>query len=238
MTQSHPCPCCGEEFVYHGVHWSKSECTPVLTQRQKDILTGLLMGDGWMKRENDKWPSMHVAMVSKSFLQWVADELSWAVSSVSEYRSSSEAASISGGNEENYSDQYLLRSRAFPDMEEFMSWYSEGQKRFPNDIDITPLIMKMWYCCDGGVIYSNSEYNETTCGICRISAVNESDRPSILREIISDAGLSCNISNGRIRFRRDESHDFLDYIGDPVPGFEHKWIIDDRVKYMREKKRV
>jgi len=51
------CSQCGVEFKRIGQHWSlSSECNnPTLTKRQEEIVTGLLMGDGWI-RSDDKNP--------------------------------------------------------------------------------------------------------------------------------------------------------------------------------------
>jgi len=67
------CNQCGNEYQLIGGHWSQSsDCShPSFTQHQKEIIIGLLMGDGWIDRHGNKNPYLKCEMVSENYLQHI-----------------------------------------------------------------------------------------------------------------------------------------------------------------------
>lgn len=194
-----------------------------LTDRQRDIIRGVVMGDGWVNTKNDgDTGRMGVAMVNKPFLGWVRDQIDPIVSDFS-LRSSAEDLSEKNRkhgytvNEENYNDMYILRTHAISFIGDLCSWYDTGQKRFPESIDLTPMALKMWYCCDGSFV--QSEYPV-------IYSANENDRRDVVLSLFDCVPVSPSFNDsggGAIQIIRDESDTFFEYIGSPPPGFEYKW---------------
>lgn len=208
------CPSCGEGYDLLGKHWSASSCDyPTFTARQHEILTGILLGDGSITNrcagERKPFrtprygnPGFRVDMVTEEFLVWVADELGVHSNEVRRAE-----------NNEAKQDIYTLFIRQNPNLEEYASWYSSGKKQFSDDLELTPLTLKMWYVTDGHYL---NERQPT------ISALNEIHRTNYLHSIFSDIGIDIRLGTNEIFIEKPYTA-FFDYIGKAPPGFEYKF---------------
>lgn len=237
------CPGCGSEFTNKGIghHWRQSNCSqPEITSYQEDLVTGLLMGDGCI--ESRKSGSiLYLGMINKPFLDWVDDQfglLSTGVKKRDTAAESAERARKSGfrpsAKSENYHDVYMMRTRTLSDLDEFRGWYSTGQKVFP-DVELTPTIAKMWYCTDGGLAASKLGRNQA-----QIRCRNESERIGYLVKMFNDVGFNPTVTNNdtRLCFDSNETEEFLNWMGDPAPGFEYKWVSSSYDEYHSEKEKI
>jgi len=208
------CPNCGESFDHVGQHWSMSSSCgePKFTERQKKIITGLLMGDANVTESENRKPYLQIMMNNREFVEWVSDELGVFATEIAEV----EGTGFSEGEE-----YYQLRSRRVSELDEFASWYSKSGKLFPDEVDLCPLILKVWYCCDGDKSV-DSRWN--TKEYARISAHNEVDNKNKINSYFEELEFAPNWNDGgRFTFGREGSHKFWSYIGDPLPGFGYKW---------------
>lgn len=196
--------CSGEYKSGRGmsVHLSKSDCErPELSQRQKEITTGLFMGDAWVKN--------YMAMDTKTleFVEWLQDELAVLYPTVVDRKM----------EDKNHADLKRIRFISNPWFEKLEEWYEKDGKSFPDDLELTPLMLKVWYVCDGGI------YDGYTWDV-RIAADNERD--GNLEKLFKSTPLNPDIyykPNVVIRFGVDEREKFFDYIGNSISGFEYKW---------------
>lgn len=212
------CPCCGNEYDYIGVHWAKSSCDAILTDYQKKLITGVLMGDGWIDRDGEE-PCVTVAMTNEVFLQWLSDELGYMACDVRPFRTAAECAELSDGNTEDYNDQYSLRTRSHSVMREFADWYGEDGKRFPKDLELTPDILKMWYVCDGGLTHSKTG----STSYPSISCSNEMDREEYILSLFDTIDITATWRKHKIFINPPDREKFFHYMGDAPPGFGYKW---------------
>lgn len=222
------CPNCDSDTDYEriGTHWTLSCEHPQFTDRQWELIAGTLMGDGTVvQNEQNKYPIFKLAMTTREFLEWFDDEMGILSTGVSLFETGSDNASrakktgfTTTVNEENYNDMYVCRSRTLPDLVPFREWYRSGEKRFPDRLELTPLVAKLWYCCDG---YSK----QTNPPVATLGVANEIDRKEYLRNLFDDAGFSITFDDKSVVLSTDESRRFFDWIGDPLPGFEYKWPV-------------
>lgn len=209
------CPKCGGLFSSPSAHWRKSSCEPPsLTDRQKEILIGVLMGDGSISLSSrDSSVQYQLWMINKDFLTWFSKQLY-----------------PLGGNLRKEDDMWVVSLYTTPFIHELREkWYPNGEKRFPDGLELTKEMVRMWYVCDGGLVW-----DEDRCyGACIVSW-NEKDRIDFICNLFRDLGLEPrhNSGNQAYVFPVDE---FLDFIGSPPPGFEYKWESDSRVEYERLK---
>lgn len=216
------CPNCGCDYTRLGSHW-RSCGYPELSNKKHEILTGILMGDGSVHIRENKTPAIQIRMTCKPYLDYL-DEIFGVYSTGLSLVESAEAASNRlGGNMENYSDQYLLRLRASSEFERYESWYQSGSKVFPDEIDLTPTVLKHWYVGDGTL----GGYNGRRPRM-RISAPNEEANVEKIRQYFVRAGLpeptfSHQENDFEIRYGSEDTPLFFDYVGDAPPGFEYKW---------------
>lgn len=184
------CQECGKEVSRLGIHWYNQDHYPDLSQYERDLLRGLLLGDGSVSKR-----CIRVTNTNYEFLKWVGEELGILSSSVKEY-----------------SDRWMFNSRSHPFFGELRGWYSSGSKRFPEDLELSPIMVKMWYCGDGNL---GSRGNRA-----QISTANEADRPEYLKRLFADVGLYPTWDGYKLSFQLEE---FVDYVGESIPGMRYKW---------------
>jgi hypothetical protein len=230
------CSQCGNEYESIGIHWSQNKtCShPSLSERQKEVIKGLLMGDGYVCKAN-KTPSIECAMISKNYLDYVDKIFGKFSLGVSVKATPEEAAKRSrksefrpNGDKEDYKTIYRWMSMAHPEIKEFSEWYSTGEKVWPESIELTPTVLKHWYCGDGTYVNKKSSRH------IQIAMLNEVNNRQKVNSMFRNSGLPApsnyNIStkNGEkvtcgATFTVSQSKKLFDYMGDPLPDFEYKW---------------
>jgi hypothetical protein len=229
------CPECGDEYKNLGNHWHHSPShRPELTQKQIEITTGLLMGDGSVS-VHGKNCRLQTAMISPNYLKYLNNmfgclglgvELS--ESAAKSAKNNRDTGFSPDAKEENYSDVYYWYTRLHPKFNEFREWYSSGEKVWPENIELTPTVLKHWYCSDG------SHDNTTTNNRIRIAMSNEIKNTEKVSQYFTNLGLP-EPSNYDFSERKDgskrcvaqwtveDSHTLWKYMGEPLPDFEYKW---------------
>ncbi|AGM11691.1 LAGLIDADG endonuclease [Halovirus HCTV-5] len=153
-------------------------------------------------------------MTEREFLEWLHDEFSEYSLGVKQgsKRKSSEYPS------ENYSQTWVWSTKSSPVFNSYSDWYIDGGKRFPDDLSLTPLKLKVWYCCDG-------HYCPTPIGTPNmlISNYAQQERRRLFERIFQEQKWMVKFSEGQLRFGTAQSQRILEWMGDPLPGFEHKW---------------
>lgn len=229
------CPECGNNYEAMGIHWNSSPThRPNISKYQKEVITGLLMGDGSINRSH-KTPFLEVNMTSKNYLKYL-DDIFGILSTGVKYRISAknmakkdrERGFNSEAKEENYSDQYRLKTRSHPELQQFANWYSTGEKVWPADIELTPTVLKHWYCGDGYWFNKNNQKS------IRMAMSNEIGNENKINEIFTNVGLpqpstysSSERKDGSKTFSASftvkSSNTLFEYMGKPLPDFEYKW---------------
>jgi hypothetical protein len=222
MNNNVICHNCSDEYVSIGGHWSKSStCShPELTDVQKDVATGLILGDGTTTRNYEN-SVIQVKMVTPTYLNYLSDLFGPIGLSVKLHKTGNEQAKMNrdsgfsvDANGENYRDVYRWMTRAHPYFNKYDEWYDSGRKVFPDDVTITPSLLKTWYVCDGDI---------RDDGILRISSAEQDlDKISLWFEG-SELPVPRN-SGHRIYWSVQDSKKVLEYMGSPPPDFEYKWM--------------
>lgn len=196
-------------------------------ERKKEILIGLLMGDATISKTVDgKRNNLEVEMANEQFLEWLSKQLGCLVSQFGQSRTVEQLAAKNRRhghtvNEENISEEYIV-STVTTDFTTKLrdKWYPNGEKRFPDDLNLTPEITRMWYVCDGSLV--KNEY-------AVIYANNEINRQDYMESLFDDTPFNPSFNytgGGGLQFKKKETPEFLEWIGDPVPGYEYKWDIE------------
>lgn len=223
---THECPECGGRYRHLIKHWNSSSCRTVEpTERQLQILTGLLMGDGTLLR-GGPLAGIAIEMTNREYLSWVDSQLGLFSTGVRIKHSAEEQLERAKDSEidtvrnaESLKPSYRLLTRKFPSLNRFRQWYSSGTKRFPTDLSLTPTSLRHWYCCDGTLsIPEKSDKPSAT-----IISMNEADREAQTLQMFGEIGLEPRRRNGRYRFPVGETERLLSITGPAPPGFEYKW---------------
>lgn len=219
------CPSCNMRFNKLGQHWRQSSCDyPPLSDKQKDIITGCLMGDGTIVYHDTdtQKPTLRVVNSNIDYLCHLSELFGILGSGISTVVTADESAENDresgwnpGADPDNYSDIYRFSTRGHPNFDEFSEWYKSGEKVFPDDILLTPTTLKHWYVCDGS--YS-PDRNRSKIGI-----TNEKNNSEKIENYFNEIGIEAYVSGEDIRFNVPGTKDLIRYIGDPLPGFRYKW---------------
>jgi len=229
------CPECGEEFQRIGHHWSIGDCSyPSFSDYQKEVITGLLMGDGCLGRSR-KSPYVRCHITSPNYLRHIDNKfgiLGLGVSMVKTAKESAAEDRVSGfrpnAKAKKYSDVYGWCSRNHPELNGFADWYSAGEKVWPADIELSPTVLRHWYCNDGHfdtILESNT---------IEIAMANESENTEKVSKYFENVGLPAP-SNYKIyeyerglksctaQFTKDQSKELFEYMRHSLPDFEYKF---------------
>jgi hypothetical protein len=227
-----PCHSCGKQMVYLAKHWQgkKYDCGfPAISQRQEEIIRGLILGDGSLSFGNSL-PYLQMNLTNEDFLLWLRGEFEEIGGKYNLVKTAEEVADESresGWNKdcdvEDCNDVYQFRTSIHPHFKKYESWYSGSKKRFPNNLNLTSLESKVWYCCDGDLKNGTTNSHKP---IARITSRNEADNPSKLLKIFQKHNFNpyWEEQSSKICFTVDETVKFLEWLGEPLPGFEYKWI--------------
>lgn len=122
---------------------------------------------------------------------------------------------------ENYSDVYVWYTSNNEEFQEFAEWYSTGEKVFPEDIDLTPTVLKYWYVCDGSLHQRQSSHRERfTIGLYNEIDNKEKIKSMFLRKNLPEPSFW---TDGEAYWNVNETEELFEYIGKSLPGFEYKW---------------
>lgn len=235
MKEKMDCPGCGDEYERLGMHWAFNEnCRPELTERQKDISTGLIMGDGWIEK-TEKNARLSTFMINQKYLEYIDNIFGCLSTGVQMKYTAEESAKHSedvgalgsSGEASNFSNLYRWQTRIHPYYNKYRSWYSSGEKQFPDNIELSPTIMKHWFVSDG-CFQMNKNTPYATLGVS-----NEIGNEEKLEMYFEEVDLEISFFNNTVRedgsknmtaiFNKEETLDLFEYMGDAIPGFEYKF---------------
>lgn len=232
------CHNCYQPFDRIGYHWSAGRCPyPELPAIKQSIVDGLMLGDGTL-RTHTTHPFVQVYMANRSFLEWLDDELGWLTTGVSEYRSAERSAELSRENghpdasSANYHDVYSIQTRCLDTFDSYTDWYEDGEtKSYPDDIDLTPTMAKVWYACDGSLNWDRRYPNANPHVTIGVSS--QIERSELLTDLFAESTCECTprFDQNVLRFTVEDSRTFLDWIGDAPAGFDYKWAFDSLDEY-------
>lgn len=209
------CYSCGSSYESLSTHWHRSkDCDhPELTDYENQVITGSLMGDGCIDKTGAN-PRLQVTMTNKNYLMFLEKELSRICNDVRLHRSAEQLAEQKSSDPNLYNDAYVLSTRTLPDLSEYESWYDSGEKVFPNDLKITPVVFSHWYAGDGS--------RDRTKSV--IHSVNEKQNFSKIDRLFDKSMLPRpdRFGDEKIVWNKESSEKLLSMT--PVmPGFEYKW---------------
>ena len=175
-----------------------------------------------------KNPRLNVNMINREYLEHLDNIFGILSRGVSIKSTAEQAAKYDksngwnkGAKAENYHDKYRFTTSTHPDFKELRKWYDSGAKLWPEDLELTPLVLKHWYVGDGTF---------TQQGQIRISMVKEKENKDKVASYFSKAGLP--EMNGWTEFgesrcsaiwNQSEAEELFEYMGEPVDGFKYKW---------------
>jgi len=105
----------------------------------------------------------------------------------------------------------------------YKKWYLNGKKNIPNDLELTPLILRQHFIGDGSIRHRKNRRPHIILATCGFPISNVEQ----LKEKINKLGFKTKrwISNNAIGISTYSTKDFLNYIGKcPVKCYQYKFI--------------
>lgn len=205
------CPNCNGEYKSLPKHYAHSNCKhPKLSDEQKDIAIGLLMGDGYIRQDTHRSNcALQVNMITREFIYHLEEVFNQVPNNIRKKRF----------DKEKVNDQWEIVISSHPYFNELKSWYSGDGKSFPEDLELNRTILKYWYVCDGSL-----KRRKNRNPVVTISCTNEKDRPDYLNKLFDMISGDVSIYKGDIRLTVNQTKEFFNYIGsESLPGFDYKW---------------
>lgn len=233
MGEKIECSGCGKEFERLGMHWAfNDECVPELSQKQKEICNGIMMGDAWIETTH-KNARMCISVITEEYLEYL-HKIFYPITTGVKLKESFQKrlerrpSSLPGETVEKASDLYRLQTRTHPYFNRYNQWYSDGDKTFPVNIELTPTTLKHWFVCDGCFQMANGTTPYLTLGMA-----NEIGNQEKIRKYFDDIDIeigSFNIGwrsdstkNMAAIFNKESTLKMFNYMGEALPGFEYKF---------------
>lgn len=216
--------------------------TTNLSQKQKEMIIGSLLGDGCMttpikNHYNSLFQENH-CVAQKGYVQWKYDELGVFQGNFTQ----TFKKRIRNGVEKT-SEQWMLRTLCHPEFTQLeKQWYArdvngerlynakgEKVKLIPNNLTLTPLIVAVWYCDDG---FNQPKYKYS--GLCTNCFTFE--EVYYLVELLKNLGINnCKVTGEgtqenkpQIKICRSSYLDFINMVKDhiPVSCIQYKFATD------------
>lgn len=236
------CPLCDHQSESLGQHFRHSDHGyPDIPPHKKEMLTGHVMGDAAYCR-GSKTGSLIWNMTNLEYMRWLKDELGWVCNSINLYRTSDESAQLNFLEERNFpldEEAYMLSSDPDDYKQVYQSytvshpWINkldwlddEGNKRFPETLRLTPLMVKVWYCDDG-----NLNWHETGRPVSKITATSQMNILESLANKFEDVVCRPKVSKGMLKFNVDETEELLQWMGEAPSGMEYKFCLESKERY-------
>lgn len=192
----------------------------------KDMIDGCLLGDSWLFRYNPNSDiSMPYFIKKNKFLDHVEynANILYPLIDINQFITT---------EYKGKSKYYIFRTPVYKELMSFYNrWYITGKRQPPDDIIITPELLKNWFMDDGSS-YQRRKHSKTKQVVIVLSCEGfEPERiDMITSKLCEETNLNflmtkCNSGCGfRISLSQKYTALFFDYIGScPVESFQYKW---------------
>ncbi len=120
-----------------------------LTEEQKSILIGTLLGDGTMRIKKNAHLEINHSFAQKALVDWIFNKFSSLVTTPPKWRK---------GNGKR--EAYRFATQKLPILTPFYNqFYRNGRKVIPNNLKLDALSLAVWFMDDGSKSYSSVYLN-------------------------------------------------------------------------------
>jgi hypothetical protein len=182
-----------------------------------------MMGDGCVVRVKETArPHFKIRVIKEEYLESVRAQFGKLMTDVRLEHKAED-------NPYSNHDVYGVQTRNLSELEQYIGWYETGKKVWPDDIEITPTVMKHWFVQDGTKMKQQDNWSPR----CKIQLDNERGNSEKVLSYFDDSDCpapdrwseyeSKGKNNTRIVWNTAATERLYDYMGNPLPGFEYKW---------------
>lgn len=215
------CPECGESKERVSQHWAMSGCGyPDLSDRQLSVIRGMMLAGGTIAG-NGKNRFVTIGTTSELLAKWTVHQLDWLAQGIRE---------VDGTGDGD--DVYRIRTVAHPSCNRFERWekLAENSGRSPpNRFSLDQATASVWWAFAGGLQWADPW--QSSCQ--GTFSAQRDEKAAWIQRVLEDTGFDTNRAGKRVQFPPLETGRWLEWLGNPIPGADHKWEpspIDYRVQ--------
>src|SRR3989344_3113235 len=157
-----------------------------LTQLQRSIIIGSLLGDGYLRivpRRYNAFLEINHSYSQKEYVDWTFEMLKSICKSGPKMRSGN------GGR-----IAYRFTTRQMPEITElFRMFYANGKKQIPGNLKLDPIMLSVWFMDDGSKCGTSSVYFNT-------QQFNASDQEKCMK-MLSEFGIESSLNKDKEYWR-------------------------------------
>lgn len=192
-----------------------------LTSEASEFIAGLMLGDGHLDRH--KWSSAYCdSSKSKGYLEWLSKELAhFGIEQCGRIKRQEKDTHFPDRVQRTVAFHY--NSRCYIELKALRSKWYRPTKIVPENLQLTPLVCRMWYLGDGGLSFT--DYSVRVCFATQSFIPKEID---FLIYLLRRLGLkAARWKDKTLSISAKNTKDFFDYIG-PCPEeiksiYGYKW---------------
>jgi hypothetical protein len=212
------CPECGKVYKQIGNHWQhRPSHIHSLTPRQHEIVKGLVIGDGHICMK-DRNAMLIVGSTNREFLSWLSEEFPVISRTIRKSKSvdylikqNTESEWVDTPSDDcEYNPMYRWNTVTHPNFNDYL-----GDAM--SIMELSSLSLKVWYVSDGTLVEAGNHW-------CPSFSVTDVGLKEHLAELLRDVGFTVTSTTGMVYIKQSETVRFFECIGDPIPGFEDKWL--------------
>jgi hypothetical protein len=183
-------------------------------QTQSQILDGLLIGDGYIPR-NQSLFYFGQCRRNREYVEHVARQLDIPADRVRDRARKPDART---GRIYECSELRTLSHPHFAGLRQ--RWYRDGRKVVPEDLRVSREFLLHWFLCDGSCSVLRNSAHLMLCTDSFTAKEVES-----LKDLLGQVGIESHMTGGRLRVRQKSIARFYEYVGEsPVECLVYKWI--------------
>lgn len=209
------CKQCDREYRSLASHWARNQdCTyPDVTADETDTIRGCLVGDGSLDNPNDGPPALRIASMRRAHIEWCHEQLGW----------------LSRGVTRDDSGAYRLRTLSHPVFHQYWTWMDSPPT---DEWTLSRPVARCWYACDGGL-----EWPGTSTRPRAQWTITDDAKRAACKRMLREHEYDPMEWERRLALSFDETERFLNWLREPTPGSEYKWILDQD-EYQRQREAV
>ncbi|HXG91167.1 MAG TPA: LAGLIDADG family homing endonuclease [Blastocatellia bacterium] len=184
-------------------------------QTQSQILDGLMIGDGYIPRNQDLF-YFGQRRANREYVEYIAGRLGIPVERVKDGTRKSDKRT---GKIYECSELRTLSHPVFAELRN--RWYRYGRKVVPKDLSISREFLLHWFLCEGACSINRNSAHMMIC----TDAFNR-EEVEYLQGLLESAGIKSSIMRtNRLRIHQKSIERFYDYVGEcPVECLKYKWV--------------
>ncbi|WP_188976805.1 hypothetical protein [Halocalculus aciditolerans] len=188
-----------------------SGCDPVLSGEQRAVVEGVVLAGAHVSDRG----GLIIQTVRRDLAEWTVDALGWL------------AGSLTRVTDDNpmHQPMYRLETPTHWQLERYEDW--TGGRGPPVEYELSSRAGRVWWAHGGHLEFAD----DGAYRIGRISAEADPKAVWVVR-LLGDVGVDADRWHNYVQLTSDDLDNWLAWIGDPVPGVEHKWATS-REEYER-----